>query len=121
MGTKISHANIYEYEARWAGQGVTTEHIGTLPETLEACEALPQKFFPSEYGEAVWYACRLMKAEVEKIEAKDTLDHENEAHGEFRKARAKVFIGRGDILNEIDRYNGDNRRQPLAIHGARVR
>ena len=120
LGTKISHANIYEYEARWAGQGVTTEHIGTLPETLEACEALPDKnYFPRNMCEAVWYELAgLIKAEVEKIEAKDTLDHENEAHGEFRKARAKVFIGREDILNEIDRYNGDNRRQPLAIHGA---
>ena len=67
------------------------------------------------YGASLPVSLRL---KLKKIEAKDPLDQENEAHEEFRKDRAKVFIGRKDILNEIDRYIGDNRRQPLAIHGA---
>ena len=120
LGKKISQANIFEYEARWTGQDVTTNHIGTLPEILEACETLlDEDYSPQNMCEAVWRELAgLIKAEVEKIEAKDPLDHENEAHEEFRKDRAKVFIGREDILNEIDRYIGDNRQQPLAIHGA---
>lgn len=120
LGTKIGQANIYEYEAQWAGQGVTPDHIGTLPETLEECETLLNEDYPPRnMCEAVWRELAgLIKAEVEKIEAKDPLDQENEAHGEFRKDRAKVFIGREDILGEIDQYIWNNRRQPLAVYGA---
>ncbi len=120
LRTKIGQAHTYEYEARWAGQGVTSDHIGTLPETLKACEALlNEDYSPRNMCEAVWRELAgLIKAEVEKIKVKDTLDQENEAHGEFRKDRAKVFIGREYILGEIDQYTWDNRRQPLAIYGA---
>ncbi|MCG7852082.1 MAG: DUF4062 domain-containing protein [Methanosarcinaceae archaeon] len=119
LSTKVGQGNVYQYNAKWTGQGVSTNHIGTLPETLEACEALlNENYSPRNMCEAVWRElAHLIKAEVEKIEAKGPLDQENEAHGEFRKDRAKVFIGREDILNEIDRYIGDNHRQPLAIHG----
>jgi WD40 repeat protein len=117
--TKIGQANVFDCNAHWTNHGVATEHIGNLPDMLEACEALLEgNYIPRNMCEAVWCElATLIKKEVAQIEAVDPLDLENLTHAAFRKDRTKVFMGRKTILNEIDRYVNSDGHQPLVIHG----
>ncbi|GAG35919.1 unnamed protein product, partial [marine sediment metagenome] len=112
--------NIYEYEARWAGDGTTTDHIGTLPDTLEECLELREKAdAPSNLCVDVWRGLsRIIEEEIARLKKdEDPLDKEIEDHKKFGEDRAKFFIGRAGILKTIGDYVRSDDRRPLAIWG----
>jgi WD40 repeat protein len=124
--------HIFSYQARWTGEGITTDRIGTIPDELAEClPMLEDDFSARNLCEAVWHSLgHIIKKEIEQSnktipieEAKphlqpvDPLEAEIAAHEIFGRERARIFIGRRDILNAIEKYiKGDN-LHPLAIWG----
>jgi hypothetical protein len=111
--------NIYEYEARWAGGGTTTDHIGKLPETLEECLELRKKASaPSNLCVDVWRGLsRIIEEEIERLKDVDSLEKETADHDAFGEDRAKFFTGRAGILKTIGEYVEGGDRHPLAVWG----
>ena len=75
-------SNVHEYTAQWQGEGPSPEHLDQL------CEDV--------YAEL----SKVILAETGKLEKVDPLDAEIAAHETFGKDRARVFIGRADILKQ---------------------
>jgi hypothetical protein len=111
--------NIYEYEARWAGGRTTTDHMGTLPDTLEECLELREKAdAPSNLCVDVWRGLsRIIEEEIARLEVEDALRKEIADHDAFGEDRAKFFTGRAGILKTIGDYVRGANRHPLAIWG----
>jgi hypothetical protein len=111
--------NIHEYEARWAGDGTTTGHIGTLPDTLEKCLELREKAdAPSNLCVDVWRGLsRIIEEEIARLKVEDALRKEIADHQAFGEDRAKFFTGRAGILETIGDYAKGNDRHPLVIWG----
>ena len=111
--------NIYKCEARWLADGLSQTHIGTLPPTLEDCLVLNElRIAPRNLCEAVWLRLsEVIKTETSRLEAIDPLKHEQDAHLAFGHERARLFVGREDILNRIADYIDGKENHPLAIWG----
>jgi Domain of unknown function (DUF4062) len=111
--------NIHDYAAEWRGDGITIDHIGTLPETLEDCLGLIEDDHrPSNLCVDVWSRlARVILDEVRKIESVDPLDKEIEDHKNFGQERAKFFTGRARYLEAIGDYVGRTDPHPLALWG----
>ena len=92
-------SNVHEYTAKWQGDGPSLGHLDQL------CEDV--------YAEL----SKVILAETGKLEKVDPLEAEIAAHETFGKDRARVFIGRADILNAIEKYITGNDPHPLAIWG----
>ena len=92
--------NVHEYTAQWQGDGPSQEHLDQL------CEDV--------YAEL----SKVILAETGKLEKVDSLDAEITAHEAFGKDRARVFIGRADILKAIEKYISGSDPHPMAIWGA---
>ena len=118
LGERIGH-NIHNYAAQWTGEGITTDHIGRLPEEMAACQAmLAEEYVPQNLCQAVWRALALViLAECEQLEEKGALELEVEAHAEFGQERARFFVGREAILEEIATYLAGGNQHPLAVWG----
>jgi NACHT domain- and WD repeat-containing protein len=95
---------IHDYHAEWRQGAITTDHIGTLPADLEACNAmLADGYEPRNLCEAVW--CRLgrvMLEEVQRRDRSDPVDQEVIAHRAFRQDRSRRFIGRDELPSESE-------------------
>ena len=52
-----------------------------------------------------------------RIRPDEQLDAEGRAHCEFADERVRFFVGREDILGEIERYLESPDRSPLVVHG----
>jgi WD40 repeat protein len=91
--------NIHTYQARWTGNGITTNHIDQL--CCDVYQAL----------------ARVIEAQIGKIAAEDDVTRERKAHHAFGQDRARHFLGRGDILTTIQNYLLGKDRQPLAVWG----
>lgn len=111
--------NIHEYPAEWMGNSTTTDHIGDLPEELDACLKLNgDPHAPRTLCLDVWrWLSQVILEEVSKIEHADPLESEVAAHDEFGRERGRHFIGRADILNTISAYLGSRDSRPLVIYG----
>lgn len=86
LKTMLSHlleGNVHEYKATWTGNGVTTDHIDQL--CIEVYDSLSQ----------------VILRELRQLEEEDCLDREIAQHYEFLVERARFFIGREDILEEV--------------------
>jgi hypothetical protein len=112
-------SNVVEYRPRWTGAGLTTDHIGTLPATLEECLKLNEAPRSAEtLCEAVWRRLsRVILDQAAKLESVDPLVAEQEAHDAFGAERARLFVGRGDLLARIADYLGGDDRHSLVIMG----
>ena len=119
LGGQIGH-NIHNYAAQWTGEGITGDHTGRLPEEMAACQAmLAEEYVPQNLCQAVWRALALViLAECEQLEEKGALELEVEAHAEFGQKRARFFVGREAILEEIATYLAGGSQHPLAMWGA---
>ena len=104
--------NIYTYQAKWTGSGITTDHI----------EQLCQDVYHS--------LSRIILAEVESsgevmtaekspsvIPRDPFLDDEGLAHLHFAEERMRFFVGRKTILGEISNYLNQPDHHTMAIVG----
>ena len=111
--------NIYEYQAQWQDGRLSTDHIGSLPPTLADCLKLNDAGKePKTLCEAVWLRLsQVILAEAGKLEAVDPLQREQDAHHEFGRERARLFVGRDDVLTRIADYLAGSDNHPLAVWG----
>jgi WD40 repeat protein len=112
--------NIHDYAAEWRADGITLDHIGTLPETLEDCLGLIEDDRrPSNLCVDVWTRlARIILDEIGRIESIDPLDKEIEDHKNFGQERAKFFTGRAGLRQTISDYVKGTDPRPLAVFGA---
>lgn len=112
--------NIYEHDVRWRGDGPSTAHIGALPATLAECLRLNDGGrAPANLCEAVWLRLsQVILAETSGLAVADPLQSEQEAHRAFGEERARLFVGREDLLARIGSYLAAGDGHPLAIAGA---
>jgi WD40 repeat protein len=92
--------NVHEYTAQWQKTHPSLNHLEQL------CEDV--------YNEL----SKVILTEVGLLETVEPLEREIAAHEDFGKERARVFIGRADILNAIEKYISGNDPHPLAFWGA---
>jgi WD40 repeat protein len=111
--------NIYQYKAILNESGVSEDHIGTLPETLEDCLKLRESSFaPKNLCVDVWLRLsHIIIDEMNKLESVGALEREQQAHAEFRNDRAKFFMGREELLARIADYISGKDTHPLILWG----
>jgi NACHT domain- and WD repeat-containing protein len=111
--------NIHPYEAAWTGEGASTDHIGELPAELEVCRALIlDQNVPKTLCVEVWKRlATVIEEEIKRLKSIEPLEKEIADHDAFAEDRARVFIGRRSMLDEIARYLDGSDRQPLAVWG----
>jgi tetratricopeptide (TPR) repeat protein len=90
----------YVYTAHWRGAGPSQEHVDRLCEDVYS--ALE----------------KVMVAEATALTQVDPLEQEIAAHRAFGAERALHFVGRQEILGQIDGYLRSRDREPLAIWGS---
>ena len=112
--------NTYEYEAQWLASGLSAAHIGSLPQALNDCLKLNDSGnAPNNLCEAVWLRLsKVILAEIGKLESVDPLQLEQNAHHEFGRERATLFVGREEILAQIADTLTGNDSHPLVVWGA---
>jgi len=92
--------NIYDYEAKWTGGDITTDHLPKLRDDL------------------LQSLSRVILEEIKQLKEVDPLEKEIKDHESFGQERAKFFTGRAGILQTISEYvKGTDPHHPLAIYG----
>jgi WD40 repeat protein/signal recognition particle GTPase len=91
--------NIYDYEVKWKGNGITTAHLKKL------CKDVYDSL------------ANIILQEIQRLEEIDPLEEEIDHHQTFVRERVKFFIGRVDILNVIREYTKGTNRYPLVVSG----
>jgi WD40 repeat protein len=111
--------NIHEYQAEWRSDGITTDHIGKLPETLDDClKLIEDDHRPSNLCVDIWRRlARVILDEIARLEKIEALEKEIRDHGSFGEERARLFIGRASILKTILDYVAREDGHPLAVWG----
>jgi len=111
--------HIHEYWSTWTGDGITTDHIGALPEKLEDCLKLNDASNPPQSLCAdVWRRLSaIILKQIGQIESVDPLTRDNADHKAFGEERARHFVGRSDILTRIQAYVDGDESRPLIIYG----
>ena len=111
--------NIHRYTASWTGAGPSTNHIGQLPEELEACQALiADENAPKTLCVDVWKRlASVIEDEIARLKQIEPLEKEIIDHAVFAEDRARVFIGRRSMLDAIADYLGKSDSHPLAVWG----
>lgn len=111
--------NIHRYEAPWTDNGLSTDHIGSLPENLDSCLAMnPEDPAPHTLCRDVWKRLStVILSEVAAIEAVRPLDKEIKAHKVFGLDRRRLFVGRTAALKTVADYLASDERTPLAVFG----
>lgn len=108
--------NLFQYTARWTGSGVSQDHIGSLPGSLDECLALSGK--GATLCADVWTSLSsIILAEIAAMKNVDPLDREIAAHRAFGTDRRRSFTGRADILERVDQYIGSEAQTPLVLTG----
>ncbi len=111
--------HVGEFFAHWQLGSLSADHTGSLPETLSEClELMDQPSQPDTMCLAIWQQlARLILGEMSKLEAKDALELEQEAHIDFAGQRVNGFVGRQGLLAKIADYVTGNERHPLVVWG----
>lgn len=91
--------NVHEYMAHWEKDQPSMDHLEQL------CMDV--------YSEL----STTITAEIEHLDRISALDHEISNHQIFGFERSRIFIGRNDILNTIERYLSTEAQHPLTIWG----
>ena len=121
---------IREYTAHWTSEGPSTDHIGTLPDDLDACLAFldaPQQ--PETLCASVWR--RLARTILQEIEhptalpavpgerihvpPDEGLDADGRAHCAFANRLLRFFVGRTAPLRAVRDYLAGAGGKPLAV------
>jgi hypothetical protein len=112
-------ANIHQYKAGWRGDGPSTDHIGSLPEHLEACLSLiGDPDAPHTLCVDVWKRLApVIEEEIAHLEQTDALEKEIGDHLAFAEDRARLFVGRASVLDTIAHYLAGSNPHPLAVWG----
>jgi hypothetical protein len=93
-------SKVHECEATWTGDGITTDHIGELPEALDECLAiLDDPTAPSTLCVDVWKELASM-IQLQLAQTGEVASEE-EIHHQFARERAADFVGRQEILGDI--------------------
>ena len=111
--------NIVYHQTNWTGEGISTGHIGDLPEDLEACRALiADPNAPKTVCVDVWKRlASVIEDEIERLERIEHLEKEIADHAAFAADRARWFVGRGSMLDAIADYLASSDPHPLAVWG----
>jgi WD40 repeat protein len=111
--------NVSKYNANWTDKGLSTYHIGTLPEKLEDClKLIDADTIPSGLCVDVWKKLsKVIKEEIAQFEDVDALEKEIDNHNEFGKERARFFVGRDSTLEKISDYVKGTDTRPLTVFG----
>jgi len=91
--------NIFKYEARWTGSGITTDHLDKLCQEVYASLS------------------RIILEEIAQLKEARPLDKELADHDAFCEERARFFTGRTAFLKSIGDYLKGKDNHPLAIFG----
>jgi len=100
LKAKTGDKNIFTYQVKWKGKGVSTNHLNKL------CDDVYNSL------------AKIIKNEIGLLQEISPLQKEIQAHEDFRKDRAKHFVGRQEILKKIQDYLNGPDKHPLAIYGA---
>lgn len=92
-------ANTFTYRTCWEDTGTSHKHLDQL--CNDVYRQLASAILKTHSGE----------------EDETQLDAELQAHALFAKQRSRIFVGRQDTLEEIDKYLGAPAKFPLVIHG----
>ena len=112
LRTELSQ-NIYSYEVNWKGNNVSNDHIGQLCEDVYnslSLVILDEIEHPHEHEN--------VKDRGVHIQPGHELDVEGLAHYRFAEDCLDVFVGRDDVLLEIEDYLSTKQQHLLAITGA---
>jgi hypothetical protein len=111
--------NVHDYEATWSGEGVSEDHIGSLPESLDDCLTLLDD--PEARGTLcldVWRnLANTILHQLEQVERIDPLYAEIWSHEEFGRERCGHFTGREQPLARIAEYLSGSELGLFAILG----
>lgn len=105
--------NVFTYQARWTGKGITKDHIDKLCEDVYNSLSriiLDEIDHPYEIVAA--------EEEIVHIQSNKKLDDEGLAHHKFAEERLRFFVGRTEVLANIRDYLKNSGRRSLAIIGA---
>jgi NACHT domain- and WD repeat-containing protein len=91
--------NILTYTTTWTDAGPSSEHIRQLS------------------AEVFRRLLRVIRQEIKRRNRSDPVDQEAFTHQTFGQERARVFIGRRDLLRRIQNYLDDQDPHPLVVHG----
>lgn len=91
--------NIITYSATWAGSVPSANHLQQL------CTDVYDRLR------------NVIDEELQRWNCSDPVDQEAIAHQVFGQERARVFIGRQDLLERIHQYLHGQDRYPLVVHG----
>ena len=105
--------NVFSYQARWTGGGITTDHIDRLCEDVYSSLA---RIIQDE----IQHPHEIIASEeyLVHIQPDEELDAEGLAHRTFAEERLRFFVGRSEMLAKIAGYLTDSGRRSLAIVGA---
>jgi WD40 repeat protein len=110
--------NVYEYGSTWMGSDITTDHIGSLPESLDECVRLLDDEAPPTLCVDVWRGlARVIREEIARLQMVDPLEVDIGEHDAFGEDRSKSFLGRPAGLEIIANYLDSSDRHPLAVVG----
>jgi NACHT domain- and WD repeat-containing protein len=111
--------NVHDYRASLTSDGITTDHIGSLPDDIDACRALLETDEPKgSLCLDVWRSLgRLIRDELDMAAKIDQQKAEIWAHEDFGRDRCAHFVGREEPLAAIAGYLKGGDTKPLAIVG----
>ena len=116
LAAYLPNENVHTYQARWTGDGITTDHVDQLcTDVYAALERIILAEFdhPHEHDAQMKETTHLLP-----FEPLDKTDVEGPAHRKFAEERLAFFVGRTDILKGISDYLENSGRRILAIAGA---
>lgn len=105
--------NVFTYQARWTGEGITTDHIDQLCEDVYSALA-------HIITEEIEHPHQIAAAEEEIVHIRPdkSLDAEGLAQHKFAEERLRFFVGRTEALANIAGYLSGSTHRNLAIVGA---
>jgi len=110
---KLLPENVYQYNATWCNDGITLDHLNQLNEDVYQClskvilnEIKSAKTFIPSFGKTL------------HISPNAFLDDEGWAHHNFAEEHLEFFVGRTQVLSEIQRYINSSDPNVLCILGA---
>ena len=112
-------ARVVEVPALWGDGAPTAEHVGRLPEEPAARAALlASEEEPRTICEAVWRGLApVILHECARTAQRSELDAEIDAHAAFGRERARLVIGRDDVLGQIAAYVTGDATRPAVVVG----
>jgi len=96
---EVLEDNAHDYKSKWKDNEPSLDHINQFCEDVFADLS------------------SVMKVEIKKLNIVDPLDQDINAHEAFGKDRARILIGRDDMINAISEYIKGNNRNPLVVCG----